>query len=1362
VADYLPPVVAKLTGDDSGLTRTLAASKDKVKRWAVDVGKTKVTLAVDLKLKDGALAAVRTKVKDAPAARMQVKLDLATGAKAALAQKLKQGSDVEVRVKPKMDQTAQRRVALILDELGKRIDVTIRPTMDRTTQLSVQARLDRLSRDRTVTIRTRTIGGGSAAAGAAASGSGALGALISLAPALAPIAASAVSVAASLASATVAVGVFGLAVAPQIAQLGAAATAQTAYNKAVAKYGPNSQQATTAQVTLNQSLDGMPPATRAASAALADLKGTFKAWSNQLAGFTMDPVTRSFAVVEGILPKLTPLVKGTSTELDRLVTLAGGAVASPGFDSMMSKFTAFANGALKNLVDDVVHFSRVLSEGSANGAVQKFMDYAKQQGPAVGETLKNVAKAISTILQGSAEAGPGMLTLVNALAKLVAALPPAFVGRVLQVLAAFKLYKLASTGITSVSGSVTTLSGRLTALRAASAAAGGGVAGVRAALASLSAGTKAAGALLVIGGLAYAAYKLSSASKESRVSIDDLSRSIEKGLASGRIASPVIDDLRKAEQGLVKDTDASASAWDKIGYSLSHWGAKWSSTASSTQAMANDQRDLGKALGQLAQNKGADTATQALKLLNAEGVKIPTKYLKDYTNAVADNAFEQKLAANSMGMFGDQAQHVQKQLDAQKQAAQGLQQAILDLNDANRAALDAESAYQQSIDDATAGIAKHEHALKMANGQLDLNSGAARTAYGNLSQLAANAEAASVATLQQTGSQDKANRVLIDAHTRLVNTAHAMGLNSQDANKLADSLDNIRDPKIQVTVNTMAAEANLASAKKKVQSFPKSAKTTGNFEYQKALSDLQFYQRAIDRLHGKTVTVTVNGKGLDVNASTYYQAGPHAYGGVIRKFAGGGTVPGYAPMRDTVQALLSPGEGVLVPEAVRRMGGEAGINSINRQARGSGAGQAAMAGLQQGMSGAPALGAWVGQGLTQGLASSLASIVATTAGMGRAVIGTFSKELGIASPSKKFKALGSYVISGLVQGLTGSTSAVKTATKKIATDLSTDFGKSHKGLQKWVAQENAELLKLAANRDTVASKLKAAQTKLAALETSWQNEKSSVASSIKQSTSLITTSPQAGATLTGQDVLNNLKAEASAAAQFGAQLQTLKKKGLSASLIDQIAQAGVDQGGATAAALASASSDTIKQINATQKGITTSANAAGTSVANAMYGAGVASAKGLVKGLQSQEKAIDNQMLKIAKSMQSAIKKALGIKSPSTVMAQLGDHTARGYAVGIDRSAKHAVIAARGMAMAVRQGASMGGSLTGALSGSAGGVSGSVTGGGTYIQHVHVTVEGSVVTEKKLIDAIEAGLSRRALSNPGGFRPVLPAGRSLR
>jgi SLT domain-containing protein len=45
--------------------------------------------------------------------------------------------------------------------------------------------------------------------------------------------------------------------------------------------------------------------------------------------------------------------------------------------------------------------------------------------------------------------------------------------------------------------------------------------------------------------------------------------------------------------------------------------------------------------------------------------------------------------------------------------------------------------------------------------------------------------------------------------------------------------------------------------------------------------------------------------------------------------ANGAVIPGYAPGVDSVHAILSPGEGVLVPEAVRGLGGAPAIHAIN-------------------------------------------------------------------------------------------------------------------------------------------------------------------------------------------------------------------------------------------------------------------------------------------------------------------------------------------------------------------------------------------------------------------------------------------------
>jgi TP901 family phage tail tape measure protein len=57
-------------------------------------------------------------------------------------------------------------------------------------------------------------------------------------------------------------------------------------------------------------------------------------------------------------------------------------------------------------------------------------------------------------------------------------------------------------------------------------------------------------------------------------------------------------------------------------------------------------------------------------------------------------------------------------------------------------------------------------------------------------------------------------------------------------------------------------------------------------------------------------------------------------------WASGGVVPGYAPGHDSVPAMLSPGEGVLTPEAVRGLGGPAFVHAANARFSGGRAGMA--------------------------------------------------------------------------------------------------------------------------------------------------------------------------------------------------------------------------------------------------------------------------------------------------------------------------------------------------------------------------------------------------------------------------------------
>lgn len=152
-------------------------------------------------------------------------------------------------------------------------------------------------------------------------------------------------------------------------------------------------------------------------------------------------------------------------------------------------------------------------------------------------------------------------------------------------------------------------------------------------------------------------------------------------------------------------------------------------------------------------------------------------------------------------------------------------------------------------------------------------------------------------------------------------------------------------------------------------------------------------------------------------------------------------------------------------------------------------------------------------------------------------------------------------------------------------------------------------------------------------------------------------------------LMSQMTASAANSGQFAKMLADLKKRGLSGSLIEQIAQAGIEGGGMeTAAAILGGGASEIKKLNDLQTKINWNANSLGNTAADAMYGAGIKAADGLVKGLQAKQDQIESHMLKLAKSMESAIKKALGIKSPSRVLMKIGHETAEGFALGIEKN----------------------------------------------------------------------------------------------
>ncbi|MGW3847192.1 phage tail tape measure protein [Streptomyces fagopyri] len=307
-------------------------------------------------------------------------------------------------------------------------------------------------------------------------------------------------------------------------------------------------------------------------------------------------------------------------------------------------------------------------------------------------------------------------------------------------------------------------------------------------------------------------------------------------------------------------------------------------------------------------------------------------------------------------------------------------------------------------------------------------------------------------------------------------------------------------------------------------------------------------------------------------------------------------------------------------------------------------------------------GLWVGiQGMGGWIRSKLI-------GWAKSMIpGPIAKALGINSPSKVTAAQGRWIARGLIEGLTGSSKQVKSAATKLADIIQDGLkpGRKRSRALGVMSSGSKKLLKLATQEEKLAARMKTASKKLA----DQMKARDTLAADVKKGVlddANITKQQTDGWPQTAETILAGLKQDTAASQLFAKNLAALRKKGVRADLIAQIAQAGVAQGSSAASALANANSSQVKQINSQQAALVKAAGQAGTTAGDAMYGAGIHAAQGLVKGLQSQQKAIERQMLAIAKGMSKSIRAALGIKSPSKVMALVGQYTAQGLIQGVE------------------------------------------------------------------------------------------------
>ncbi|EAG7664569.1 tape measure protein [Listeria monocytogenes] len=341
-------------------------------------------------------------------------------------------------------------------------------------------------------------------------------------------------------------------------------------------------------------------------------------------------------------------------------------------------------------------------------------------------------------------------------------------------------------------------------------------------------------------------------------------------------------------------------------------------------------------------------------------------------------------------------------------------------------------------------------------------------------------------------------------------------------------------------------------------------------------------------------------------------------------------------------------------------------------------------------------------GYAQGIASGGMMVAGAASALANKALAAVQKKQDSHSPSKESKKLGGDFGTGYSLGIADKNKAVtKAANNLVASALGTESqikklsstlkdkissaidaglhsknksvgqlkqAKALSSIEGYIGQQTNKLAATAKKRDKVVAQLKAANTKMADLTKQSKEYAASITEKMQSYGSISNVDPE-----NPQSIQQEMQKRLKEIKAFQANVEKLRKKGVSKDIVSDILDAGVENGSSYAQALAKSDAKTIKAINSTQNQINSASKSMGNTAANAMYSAGINAAKGLINGLNSQKKQLENTAKSIANTITNSVKKALRIHSPSRVAVELGKFFTGGLGNGVLAGAKGAV-----------------------------------------------------------------------------------------
>lgn len=335
------------------------------------------------------------------------------------------------------------------------------------------------------------------------------------------------------------------------------------------------------------------------------------------------------------------------------------------------------------------------------------------------------------------------------------------------------------------------------------------------------------------------------------------------------------------------------------------------------------------------------------------------------------------------------------------------------------------------------------------------------------------------------------------------------------------------------------------------------------------------------------------------------------------------------------------------------------------------------AGEREAASTASSIGTSLSSGIMGGISGLGSRLSASLSGIVSQGIAAAKRAADAHSPSKKMEALGHDLGDGLIDGTEDRRDRAERAGKDLVESVLKGARSGSEGVAKALElvtkeierrvklkddekeqRREREILKSLRGRidalkeagkaqDRLNEKIDEERANLRGLIEERKQYAATLTEGLRSYTSLSNLiSTEEGAINDAPSLLERLRQRLGDTRQFEDVLDSLTRDGLGAALVDQLADAGVEGGLAIAQAIAAGGPAAIAEFNVLQGQIDAVTARIGSDTADYLYNSGIASARGLVAGLESESARLEQWAEKLARKMVRALKRELGITEP--------------------------------------------------------------------------------------------------------------------